>query len=126
MLHDRIQILVNYVSLAISGAFTSPSLMTSSSGFLGTASVDHTAFRSLSALLTSLPASDAPEFREEFDTVRPSHIFFDATSLTIYYQEYSDVQIVAYLASLTKSTNILNDVSLPREIIPVLTTLSSV
>lgn len=39
-----------------------------------------------------MPASDAPEFREEFDT------------------EYEDVQLTAYLATLTKSANILNDV----------------
>ncbi|GJJ09599.1 hypothetical protein Clacol_003822 [Clathrus columnatus] len=75
MLYDRIQILVSYVASVIAGK----------------ANVDHTALRSLSALLSSLPASDAPEFREEFDT------------------EHADVQITAYLASLTKSTNILND-----------------
>lgn len=42
--------------------------------------------------MASLPASENKGFREEFNT------------------EYEDVQLTAYLASLTKSANILNDV----------------
>lgn len=75
MLHDRIQILISYVSSVIAGS----------------APKDHAALRSLSALLASLPAIDHPEFREEFNA------------------EYADVQMTAYLASLTKSTLALNE-----------------
>ncbi|KAL6299030.1 COP9 signalosome subunit 6 [Sparassis latifolia] len=52
---------------------------------------DHAALRALSALVASLPASASRGFREEFDT------------------EYEDVQLTAYLATLTKSASILND-----------------
>ncbi|KAI0044378.1 hypothetical protein FA95DRAFT_1562308 [Auriscalpium vulgare] len=57
----------------------------------GTASKDPAALRSLTALIASLPASDNKGFREEFDT------------------EYEDVQLTAYLSTLTNTTNILND-----------------
>jgi len=76
MLHDRIQLLIQYVAGVITGERPT----------------DHTALRSLSALIASLPASDHTEFREEFD------------------KEYDDVQLTAYLAALTKSTNVLNDI----------------
>ncbi|KAF8528077.1 COP9 signalosome subunit 6 [Hysterangium stoloniferum] len=76
MLHDRIQVLVAYVTSVIAGNMPK----------------DHSTLRSIAALLASLPAADQPEFRQEFDT------------------EYADVQMTAYLASLTKSTNALNDV----------------
>ncbi|KAH9911435.1 COP9 signalosome subunit 6 [Epithele typhae] len=75
MLHDRILLLVKYVSEAIAGS----------------AKKDHATLRALSALIASLPASENRGFREEFDT------------------EYEDVQLTAYLASLTKSSNILNE-----------------
>ncbi|TDL28778.1 COP9 signalosome subunit 6 [Rickenella mellea] len=75
MLHDRILVLVQYVSQVIAGK----------------AKKDHAALRALSALIASLPASENPEFREEFD------------------KEYADVQLTAYLSTLTKSTNALND-----------------
>ncbi|KAJ3548332.1 hypothetical protein NM688_g5309 [Phlebia brevispora] len=75
MLHDRIILLVQYVTEVIAG----------------TAKKDHEALRSLSALVASLPASDHPGFRKEFE------------------MEYEDVQLTAYLSQLTKSTNILND-----------------
>ncbi|KAF8971424.1 COP9 signalosome subunit 6 [Flammula alnicola] len=75
MLHERILILIKYVTDVIAG----------------TARSDHTILRSLVALLASLPASENKHFREEFDT------------------EYEDVQLTAFLSSLTKSTNILND-----------------
>jgi COP9 signalosome complex subunit 6 len=45
-------------------------------------------------LIASLPATENNAFREEFET------------------EYEDVQLTAFLSSLTKSANILNDVSL--------------
>ncbi|KAF5384686.1 hypothetical protein D9757_006223 [Collybiopsis confluens] len=75
MLHDRILMLVQYVTSVI--AAESPT--------------DHGILRSISALIASLPASENKTFREEFNT------------------EAEDVQLTALLASLTKSTNILND-----------------
>ncbi len=62
----------------------------------GSAKKDHATLRALSALIASLPASENGGFREEFDT------------------EYEDVQLTAYLATLTKSSNILNEVCLHR------------
>lgn len=75
MLHERILVLVQYVTNVIAGQIPT----------------DHTTLRSLSALIASLPASENKGFRDEFNT------------------EYEDVQLTAFLSSLTKSTNILND-----------------
>jgi len=75
MLHDRIMVLVKYVSDVVAGQ----------------APKDHTTLRSLAALIASLPATENNAFREEFET------------------EYEDVQLTAFLSSLTKSANILND-----------------
>ncbi|KAI0080002.1 hypothetical protein K474DRAFT_1658239 [Panus rudis PR-1116 ss-1] len=75
MLHDRILILVQYLTDVLAGQ----------------AKKDHSALRSLSALIASLPASEHQGFREEFD------------------KEYEDVQLTAFLSTLTKSTAILND-----------------
>jgi len=75
MLHERILVLIKYVTEVIAGQ----------------ARADHTTLRSLSALIASLPASENKYFREEFDI------------------EYENVQLTAFLSSLTKSTNILND-----------------
>ncbi|KAJ3890677.1 maintenance of mitochondrial structure and function-domain-containing protein [Lentinula edodes] len=75
MLHDRILVLIQYVTSVIAG----------------TAPTDHGILRAISALLASLPASENKTFREEFNT------------------ESEDVQLTALLASLTKSTSILND-----------------
>ncbi|CAL1696340.1 unnamed protein product [Somion occarium] len=75
MLHDRILLLVKYVTEILAGE----------------AKKDHATLRSLSALIASLPASEHKGFREEFE------------------KEYEDVQLTAFLSSLTKSTNILND-----------------
>jgi len=75
MLHERILILIKYITDVIAGQ----------------ARPDPSVLRSLSALLASLPASENKHFREEFDT------------------EYEDVQLTAFLSTLTKSTNILND-----------------
>uniref|UniRef100_A0A0W0FAP3 COP9 signalosome complex subunit 6 n=1 Tax=Moniliophthora roreri TaxID=221103 RepID=A0A0W0FAP3_MONRR len=77
MLHDRILVLVQYVTDVISEQ----------------APADHGILRSISALIASLPASENKHFRQEFNT------------------EYEDVQLTTFLSSLTKSTNILNDVS---------------
>ena len=77
MLHERILILLKYVTDVLAGE----------------AKGDHSILRSLAGLIASLPASENKNFRQEFDT------------------EYEDVQLTAYLSSLTKSTNILNDVS---------------
>ncbi|KAF8213451.1 maintenance of mitochondrial structure and function-domain-containing protein [Mycena galopus ATCC 62051] len=75
MLHDRIMVLVKYVSEVVAGQ----------------APKDHATLRSLSALIASLPATENNAFRDEFET------------------EYEDVQLTAFLSSLTKSANILND-----------------
>ncbi|KAJ3490504.1 hypothetical protein NLI96_g1401 [Meripilus lineatus] len=75
MLHDRIQLLVKYLTDVIAGQ----------------AQKDHATLRALNALIASLPASENKGFREEFDT------------------EYEDVQLTAFLTTLTKSANILND-----------------
>ncbi|KAG1783707.1 maintenance of mitochondrial structure and function-domain-containing protein [Suillus placidus] len=75
MLHERILVLVQYVTNVIAGQVPT----------------DYTTLRSLSALIASLPASENKGFRDEFNT------------------EYEDVQLTAVLSSLTKSTNILND-----------------
>ncbi|KAJ3764293.1 maintenance of mitochondrial structure and function-domain-containing protein [Lentinula raphanica] len=75
MLHDRISVLIHYVTSVVAAE----------------APADHGVLRSISALLASLPASENKTFREEFNT------------------ETEDVQLTALLASLTKSTNILND-----------------
>ncbi|THH12163.1 hypothetical protein EW145_g159 [Phellinidium pouzarii] len=77
MLHDRIQLLIQYVSGVVDG----------------TVPKDYTALRSLSALLASLPASEHPGFREEFD------------------KEYEDVQLTAFLSALTSSTKTLNELT---------------
>ncbi|KAG2754509.1 hypothetical protein P692DRAFT_20795378 [Suillus brevipes Sb2] len=81
MLHERILVLVQYVTNVIAGTLFAPSQIPT----------DHTTLRSLSALIASLPASENKGFRDEFNT------------------EYEDVQLTAFLSSLTKSTNILND-----------------
>jgi len=53
--------------------------------------MDRTVLRALASLLATLPASESSEFRKEFDT------------------EYTDVQITAYLSTLTKTTDVLNN-----------------
>ncbi|KAF9056676.1 maintenance of mitochondrial structure and function-domain-containing protein [Panaeolus papilionaceus] len=75
MLHERILVLIKYLTEVVAGQ----------------ARPDHATLRSLAALVASLPASENKHFREEFET------------------EYEDVQLTAFLSSLTKSTNILND-----------------
>lgn len=114
MLHDRILLLVKYVSDVIAGASSQSNTAACPQhvSILGSAVKDHATLRSLSALIASLPASENKNFRKEFDTV---------CSLTSqgceagylhrgYRQEYEDVQLTAYLSALTKSTSILNDV----------------
>ncbi|TFL06501.1 COP9 signalosome subunit 6 [Pterulicium gracile] len=75
MLHDRILVLVKYVTQVLSGESVK----------------DHSTLRSLSALIASLPATESQGFREEFN------------------KEQEDVQLTAFLSTLTKSANILND-----------------
>lgn len=70
MLHDRILVLVQYVTEVVAGTrcFCKPRLRL----FMittGTAKKDHATLRSLSALIASLPASENKNFRKEFDTV---------------------------------------------------------
>lgn len=75
MLHERILVLVQYITDVIANQ----------------ASKDHATLRALTALIASLPATENKAFRKEFET------------------EYEDVQMTAFLSSLTKSANILND-----------------
>ncbi|KAJ4476666.1 hypothetical protein J3R30DRAFT_317868 [Lentinula aciculospora] len=97
MLYDRILVLIQYVTGVIAGTIGSLKLVLTPTFqvliYLLPAEVptDHGILRSISALLASLPASENKTFREEFNT------------------ESEDVQLTALLASLTKSTNILND-----------------
>ncbi|WWD21032.1 hypothetical protein CI109_105513 [Kwoniella shandongensis] len=56
-----------------------------------TAKPDHTILRQISALVATLPTMDAKEFQEELMT------------------EYSDVQLAAYLTTLTKQLNALSE-----------------
>ena len=71
MLHERIMVLVKYVTEVIAG-----NLPCCKPGFRGSemtqgrATKDHAVLRSLSALMASLPATESRGFREEFDTVR--------------------------------------------------------
>ncbi len=74
MLHERILLLVKYVTEVIVGWFGSaylrkPQFTKYFSCVLGSAKRDHDTLRSLSALIASLPASENKGFREEFDTV---------------------------------------------------------
>jgi COP9 signalosome complex subunit 6 len=93
MLHERILVLVKYVADVIAG-FCLLFLfyfMPKWQRIKGQATKNHDILRSLAALIASLPASENKAFREEFET------------------EYEDVQLTAFLSSLTKSANILND-----------------
>ncbi|OBZ79855.1 COP9 signalosome complex subunit 6 [Grifola frondosa] len=92
MLHDRIMLLVKYVADVIAGECKKPSCRTPRFNVVQDKTTkDHATLRALSALIASLPASENKGFREEFET------------------EYEDVQLTAFLATLTKSANILND-----------------
>ena len=64
MLYDRIQILVEYVAGVVAGSATK----------------DYDTLRALTALVASLPASENPVFREEFDTVCVIFIFLCGTT----------------------------------------------
>jgi len=72
MLHERILILLKYVTDVIAGKifFSSPEAQ----AFIcapGQSRPDHGILRSVAALVASLPASENKHFREEFDTVCP-------------------------------------------------------
>lgn len=72
MLHERIVVLVKYVTEVIAGKFPSyreTGSHCSKETSEGQATKDHAVLRSLSALMASLPATESPGFREEFDTV---------------------------------------------------------
>ena len=74
MLHERIVVLVKYVTEVIAGKFSSreTAFGCAKDTIEGRATKDHAVLRSLSALMASLPATESPGFREEFDTVRVS------------------------------------------------------
>lgn len=117
MLHDRILLLVQYVTGVVAG-MQSSSLANSVYSLVrfypsGSAKKDYATLRALSALLASLPASEDKNFRDEFDTVSfdSPYLLYTVLELTpLPPQEYEDVQLTAYLSTLTKSANILNDV----------------
>lgn len=71
MLHERIMVLVKYVTEVIAGKFSylETGFGDSKETIEGQATKDHAVLRSLSALMASLPATESPGFREEFDTV---------------------------------------------------------
>lgn len=73
MLHERILVLIKYVTDVIAGMCVNMRLLASSNSnfYLGTAKSDPSILRSLVALLASLPASENKHFREEFDMVSP-------------------------------------------------------
>lgn len=72
MLHERILILIKYVTDVIAGRKDNHNffMMYQPDGCSGQAHSDHTTLRSLSALIASLPASENKYFREEFDIAR--------------------------------------------------------
>jgi COP9 signalosome complex subunit 6 len=72
MLHERIMVLVKYVAEVVAGELChcETGFSCSKDTIEGRATKDHAALRSLSALMASLPATESPGFREEFDTVR--------------------------------------------------------
>jgi len=72
MLHERIVVLVRYVTEVVAGNLPHRELWFGGSerNWQGRATKDHAVLRSLSALMASLPATESPGFREEFDTVR--------------------------------------------------------
>jgi len=70
MLHDRILVLVQYVTDVLAGKLTTQFLAFFILSFTEEkAPKDHTTLRSLAALIASLPASESKEFRKEFETV---------------------------------------------------------
>lgn len=110
MLHDRILVLVQYVTEVIAGTLRILCLSSHHlNNITGQTQKDYATLRSLSALVASLPASENAGFREEFETVHTiqSHYFY---SLIYLIQEFEDVQLTAFLSTMTKSANILNDV----------------
>ena len=110
MLHERLLVLVQYVTDVIAGAehFLHVVIPFTGQCSPGTALVDHATLRSLSALVASLPATEHEGFRQEFDTVRTS--FRPAIYALTGIQEFEDVQLTAFLSTMTKSANVLNDV----------------
>ena len=71
MLHERIMVLVKYVTEVVAGKLfhCETRFRRSKETTEGQATKDHAVLRSLSALMASLPATESPGFREEFDTV---------------------------------------------------------
>lgn len=70
MLHERILILLRYLTNVVAGT---RHILSSSLWLIlapGQARPDYGILRSLAALVASLPASENKHFREEFDTVR--------------------------------------------------------
>jgi hypothetical protein len=70
MLHERIMLLVTYVSDVIIGVSTTKSFLLFLSTPKDQAPKDHATLRALTALIASLPATENKAFREEFETVR--------------------------------------------------------
>lgn len=86
MLHDRIQVLVEYVASVVAGMYLihnleEHGLFSNSSTPIGSAQKDYDILRSLAALVASLPASESPEFQEEFDAVKVDLVSFRHTGV---------------------------------------------
>ena len=77
-MHDRIVFLASYVAAVIEGCVIMPNTNGPSNPRIwvsGSAKKDYDILRSLGSLVASLPASEHPQFREEFNTVRTDFVF---------------------------------------------------
>lgn len=85
---------------------------------------DHDTLRAIKAILAGMPAMDSPEFRREFLKVSSVTWEHTSTEYSVFthtlppslcvLQEYNDVLLTDYLASMTKGLNALNEVSCSR------------
>lgn len=64
MLHDRVLVILKYISGVVDGKVGTSLLME------GTAKVDHDILRQVSALVATLPVMDVADFNTELETVR--------------------------------------------------------
>ena len=94
MLYERIAIVLDYLQRLEKG----------------TVDQDSATLRMISALVTSLPAVDSNEFRKEFMTVRASFLpLYISLMCRRHDQEYNDVLLTTYLATLTKELSSANE-----------------
>lgn len=98
MLHDRIQVISGYIDAVSKGA---SQIVKSQQP--DKVQADHTILRQIASLVATLPTIDAPDFQKELHTVSPTVVRGSR-------QEIQDVQITAYLSSLTKQLDALVNV----------------